>query len=165
MELVIGFGGNVGDVASAFAAARAELGSRGRVIQSSGLYRTRAVGPERQPDFLNATVLLTWPGPPGQLLDVCLDLERRAGRVRRAGERWAPRTLDLDLLLADGLVCRGPRLALPHPRLAQRGFALLPAADVAPDWVIPGDGRSLRQLADERVTGDPTGVERLAERW
>jgi 2-amino-4-hydroxy-6-hydroxymethyldihydropteridine diphosphokinase len=96
------------------------------------------------------------------LLGACLDLERQAGRVRVAGDRWGPRPLDLDLLIADGLVCRGPRLELPHPRLLERAFALVPAAEVAGGWRHPLDGRSLAELA---AACDRTGMEAVAVRW
>lgn len=165
MQVVIGFGGNVGDVGDAFRAARARLEEAARVLRASAWYRTRAVGPPGQPDYVNAAVLVEWPGRPIGLLDLCQELERAAGRDRAVERRWGPRTLDLDLLVADRVVCRGPRLRLPHPRVGERAFALVPAADVAPEWVLPPDGCTLarhveRLSADERAT-----VSCVPERW
>jgi len=165
MQIVIGLGGNVGDVESAFRAARTRLADAARIVCSSGLYRTRAVGPPGQSDYLNAGVLVAWPGRPHALLDLCQELEAAAGRDRKVERRWGPRTLDLDLLVADGVVCRGPRLRLPHPRLAERAFALVPAAEVAPDWVLPSDGRTLAGGVDGLPAAERATVARLAGRW
>ncbi len=165
MQVVIGCGGNLGDVENAFRRARARLTAAARLVGSSGLYRTRAVGPPDQPDYLNAAVLVRWPGRPTALLDLCQQLEAAAGRDRTVERRWGPRTLDLDLLVADGIVCRGPRLRLPHPRLAERAFALVPAADVAPDWVLPPGARTLADLVNGLSAVDRATVVRLAGRW
>jgi 2-amino-4-hydroxy-6-hydroxymethyldihydropteridine diphosphokinase len=92
-----------------------------------------------QPDFINAVVALQTTLGPHDLLDALLDLERAAGRTRD-GERWGPRTLDLDLLHMVGVSLSTPRLTLPHPRLAERAFVLLPLAEVAPALSIPHVG-------------------------
>lgn len=165
MEVVVGFGGNVGDVEVAFRAARAGLSGAMRLLGVSGLYRTRAVGPSGQPDYLNAAVRVDWPGRPSVLLDLCGELELAAGRDRTTEVRWGPRALDLDLLAADRVVCRGPRLELPHPRLRERGFALVPAAEVAPAWVHPLDGRRLAELARCLSEDDRAAVTRTSSRW
>jgi 2-amino-4-hydroxy-6-hydroxymethyldihydropteridine diphosphokinase len=162
MDVVVGLGGNSGNVADAFETARARLADVGTVLAVSSVYRSMPVGRTDQPKFLNAALRCAWPGGAGSLLGACLDLERQAGRVRVAGDRWGPRPLDLDLLIADGLVCRGPRLELPHPRLLERAFALVPAAEVAGGWRHPLDGRSLAELA---AACDRTGMEAVAVRW
>jgi 2-amino-4-hydroxy-6-hydroxymethyldihydropteridine diphosphokinase len=154
LDVLVGLGGNLGDPRAAFAAALAALAGTGEVVATSGLWRTRPVGPA-QPDYLNAVILIGWPGEPRSLLARCLELERAAGRDRSSAPRWGARPLDLDLLLARGLVWRGPDLELPHPRLHERAFALVPAAEVAPGWVHPVVGLTLAELADAVRRADP----------
>ena len=147
MRLIIGFGGNLGDPAAAFAGALDALADEGWVLSTSRLWQTRAVGPA-QPDYLNAAAVIHWPGDLVTLLAHCRELEVAAGRDRATEERWGPRVLDLDLLLVDGVVCRGPELEVPHPRFHERRFALEPAAEVAPEWVHPLLDRSVSELAE-----------------
>ena len=163
MRLLIGLGGNQGEPRTAFDRARAALAEDGTVLECSSLYRTAPVGPP-QPEYLNAVLLLETRRPPLALLDRCQAIEAAAGRDRTAERRWGPRALDLDLLLADRLVHRGARLVLPHPRLAERAFALVPAAEIAPEWVHPIVGRPLAALAAEVLRRDPAAVQRLG-RW
>lgn len=146
MRLILGLGGNVGDVPSAFRGALEGLGEVHAIRALSALYRSAPVGPP-QPRFWNMAVVLELRTPLGALLDLCQELEEAAGRDREREVRWGPRPLDLDLLLGEGVVCRGPRLELPHPRLLERAFALVPAAEVAPDWRVPGQPAPLRTLA------------------
>ncbi len=156
MRVLIGFGGNLGDTRHAFTHALTGLAERSRVVAVSGLFTSRAVGPP-QPDYLNAAAVFEVGDSLSRLLAWCLALEAAAGRVRD-GERWGPRTLDLDLLLVPDLVCRGPALILPHPRLHERHFALAPAAEVAPDWVHPLLGCTVAKLAVVAANLDPTLV-------
>ncbi|HSN55549.1 MAG TPA: 2-amino-4-hydroxy-6-hydroxymethyldihydropteridine diphosphokinase [Candidatus Sulfomarinibacteraceae bacterium] len=153
-EIVVGLGANLGDPPSAFAVALAGFAREGRVVAVSSLWRTRPVGPA-QPDYLNAAVRVAWPNGPWRLLESCRALELAAGRRRTDEARWGPRVLDLDLLIARDLVARGPRLELPHPRLAERAFALVPAAEVAPGWEHPLLSRTLAELAAAAVADDP----------
>lgn len=159
MNIVLGLGGNVGDVRSAFDRAVAALGECPGVAicDRSSLWRTAAVGPE-QPNYINAAILVALEISPRDLLRVCQGIERAAGRDRRAETRWGPRTLDLDLLIADTVVCRGPVLELPHPRLAERAFALVPAAEVAPGWIHPLEDRTLAELAEKVRSETPEGI-------
>ena len=147
MHLVIGLGGNVGDVPRAFAAAAAGLARELRVLARSGLWRSAPLGPE-QPDYCNAALLVESEVHPRTVLALTQRLEAAAGRERAHAERWGPRPLDLDLLLAPGLVVESAALTLPHPRLAERRFALAPAAEVAPEWLHPRRHRTLAELAD-----------------
>lgn len=105
----------------------------------SRLFRTPPWGVLNQPDFINAVAQVETSLPPRGLLDALLAIETQAGRVR--GARNGPRVLDLDLLLYGDLRLDEPGLALPHPRLHQRAFVLLPLADVAPTLDVPGRGR------------------------
>jgi 2-amino-4-hydroxy-6-hydroxymethyldihydropteridine diphosphokinase len=109
------------------------------LIARSRLYRTPPWGVIEQPDFINAVALLETSLPPRGLLEALLAIESRAGRVR--GVRNGPRTLDLDLLLYGDSKLQEPGLDLPHPRLHQRAFVLLPLNDVAPKLEVPGQGR------------------------
>lgn len=145
MLVVVGLGGNLGDPPTAFSAALRELDRRHPVVALSSLYRSPAEGPS-QPDYLNAAAVVDADLSPRRMLAVLHRLEAAAGRDRGREVRWGPRPLDLDLLLAEHLVCRGPRLTLPHPRLDRRAFALAPAAEVAPSWVHPLRGVTLLDL-------------------
>jgi 2-amino-4-hydroxy-6-hydroxymethyldihydropteridine diphosphokinase len=162
MRLIIGLGGNIGDPAAAFARALDALGDQAWILFTSRLWITRAVGPE-QPDYLNAAAVIHWPGDLHALLARCRELEEAAGRDRTTEKRWGPRVLDLDLLLADGIVCRGPGLEVPHPRFHERRFALEPAAEVAPEWVHPLLGLTVSELAEAARPAVDDGAVRALE--
>ncbi len=157
LHVVIGFGANLGDPPASFADALEGLGRIGEVVSVSRVWRTRAVGPD-QPDYCNAAALIDWPGGPTNLLRACLGLEASAGRNRDAEDRWGPRILDLDLLIVRDLVWRSPELELPHPRFHERAFALVPAAEVAPDWLHPTTGRTIAELADRAQAANPNAL-------
>ena len=113
-------------------------------LRVASLYRTAAVSPIPQPDYLNTAVLASTFLEPGELLALAKALELAAGR--RRGERFGPRPLDVDLLLYGGLQSSGPELTLPHPRLRERRFVLEPLAEIAPDLQIPPDNATARAL-------------------
>lgn len=150
-DAYVALGSNLGDSRATFAGAIEALGALpgSRLTGRSRIYRTPPWGRTDQPDFLNAVVRLHTSLAPHVLLDALMAIERRFGRMRD-GERWGPRTLDLDLLHMDGIALDDSRLTLPHPRVAEREFVLLPLADLAPDLVLPGQGRvgDLLQLVD-----------------
>jgi len=104
----------------------------------SALYRSAPVGYAAQPDFINAVVLLETALSAPDLLQSLLNIERDCGRIREF--RNAPRTLDLDLLLYGDLIMHEAGLTLPHPRMHERAFVLLPLLEIAPDCIIPGKG-------------------------
>ncbi len=144
--IYVALGGNLGDVQATFLAALRQLTAEvGPQIERSRLYRTRALLPPEdvtpQPPYLNAVCRLHGVQSPLALLAMLQRLERAAGRVR-AG-RWAPRSLDLDLLLVGELRLTTPQLQLPHPRLHLRPFVLRPLADLAPRLQIPGQDKSV----------------------
>lgn len=122
----------------------------------SPIYQTVAIGPP-QPDYLNACALISTCHDPKTLLSLFLEIEATFGRVRH--ERWGPRLLDLDLLLFDDLILEEPGLQIPHPRMAERAFVLVPLADVAPNWIEPSSGRSITTLLQQV---DCSGVKRLS---
>lgn len=117
-----------------------------RVVARSSLYRSPPLGPADQPDYINAVAKLATSLNPQALLDCLLRIERSHGRIRE-GEKWGPRTLDLDLLLYGNETRNDPRLKLPHPGISQRVFVLAPLMELDPDLVIPGHGRVDQLLA------------------
>ena len=142
----IGLGSNLGQSRQTLAGAIAALNIHPQieVTARSPWYRTTPVGGPPQPDFLNGCALLQTTLTPTALLRVLLQVEKQFGRERR--ERWGPRTLDLDLLLYEDLVLATPELTLPHPRMGDRPFVLVPLAEIAPNWQHPVCGRSIRAL-------------------
>ncbi|MCE7032649.1 2-amino-4-hydroxy-6-hydroxymethyldihydropteridine diphosphokinase [Lysobacter sp. GX 14042] len=157
VEAVVGLGSNQGDSVLLLRDALASLDALAhtRIVRASRYYRTPAWGVEDQPDFVNAAALLQTRLEPPELLAAMLEIERGAGRTRRAdgGDRWGPRTLDLDLLLHGGRITALPGLSVPHPHLHLRAFALVPLLEVAPDALIPGIGP-----ARDRLAGLATGA-------
>lgn len=133
----LSLGGNVGDVAAAFAQALAELNATQgvRVAAASGIWRTPPWGKTDQADFLNMAALVETTLDAHALLALCQRIEREAGRERH--ERWGPRTLDLDLIAFDDVVSDEAALILPHPRAHERAFVLVPLAEIAPDLRLP----------------------------
>jgi 2-amino-4-hydroxy-6-hydroxymethyldihydropteridine diphosphokinase len=142
MRAYVALGSNLGDSQQQLLDAIEALAGlpNTRVLARSRFYRTPPWGMLDQPEFLNAVVVLETPLLPHDLLDALLGIERDAGR-ERGGERWGPRTLDLDLLHVDGKTVSDERLTLPHPHIAERAFVLLPLSELSPDLEIPGRGR------------------------
>ncbi len=117
-----------------------------RIVAVSSFYRTPPLGPQDQPDYLNAAVVLDTALDAETLLDNTQRIELQQGRVRKA-ERWGPRTLDLDIMLYGNEVINTPRLIVPHYDMKNRGFMLWPLFEVAPDLTFP-DGIPLRDILD-----------------
>jgi 2-amino-4-hydroxy-6-hydroxymethyldihydropteridine diphosphokinase len=140
----IGLGSNLGDRQATLRTAVQRLETWGRVTGISSLYETEPVGYLEQPPFLNAVVALESELAPGELLRALLGIERDLGRKRSFPN--APRTLDLDLLLVDEVTLDSTALTLPHPRLHERAFVLVPLAELAPDMVHPRSGETVREL-------------------
>ncbi len=174
----IGMGGNLaswaGPPESTLAAAALRLVSLGQVARRSSLYSTAPVGFDAQPRFVNAVVALKTELKPRELLEELMAIEQEFGRDRSAGIANGPRTLDLDILLFGELEISAPELEIPHPRLAERAFVLVPLNEIAPQLVVPGYGKSVENLFAEllqapenkpdavvRVESDCWGVSRL----
>ena len=117
-----------------------------RIVAVSSFYRTPPLGPQDQPDYLNAAVLLETALDAEALLDNTQRIELQQGRVRKA-ERWGPRTLDLDIMLFGHETINTERLTVPHYDMKNRGFMLWPLFEVAPDLIFP-DGIPLRTILD-----------------
>ena len=138
-------GSNLGDRAALLHAAQARLAATaGEVVTASALYETAAWGREDQPAFLNQALALRTALSAEQLLERCLAAERQAGRERL--EHWGSRTLDVDILFYGPAIIDQPTLAVPHPRLAGRRFALVPLAEIAPQLRHPQLGLSVAEL-------------------
>ncbi len=138
----VGLGSNLADPQNQVRQALAALDrlAATRLLAASALYVTAPVGPQDQPDFVNAVARLSTQLSPMELLAALLTIEAAQGR-RRDGTRWGPRTLDLDLLLHGNVELDLPGLRLPHPEIYRRAFVLVPLADVAPLRLpIPGQG-------------------------
>lgn len=155
----IALGSNQDDPAAQVTRAFSELRRlpRSQLRACSSLYRSVPLGPQDQPAFINAVAMLDTLLEPDTLLDALQDIERRAGRVRKA-ERWGPRILDLDLLLYADQMIDTPRLQVPHYHMHARSFVLYPLAELAADLLMP-DGTSLQRLLDACPTA---GIERLS---
>ena len=140
MHAWVGLGANLGRPAESLRRAAAALGTlpETRVLALSRLYRTPAWGRLDQPDFVNAAALLQTRLAPQQLLEALLRIEREAGRERDADARWGPRVLDLDLLLYEGMKSESFLLTLPHPRIHERAFVMVPLLDLFPSGRAPG---------------------------
>jgi 2-amino-4-hydroxy-6-hydroxymethyldihydropteridine diphosphokinase len=141
----IALGSNIGDSHTILSGAIDAIAQTPgiRLISQSSFYRTKAVGPP-QPDYLNGCVLLQVEMIPELLLEILLKIENKFGRLR--GERWGPRTLDLDILLYSDRIIETPKLQIPHPRMRERAFVLVPLAEIAPDWVDPVSGLTIKEL-------------------
>ncbi len=139
-------GSNLGDRRSNLERAAAALAATCVVRRVSSCFSTEPVGYTNQPWFLNVALELETALEPMGLLDLCLEIESSLGRERPFPE--APRTLDLDILLVGDLIIDEPRLRIPHPRMAERKFVLVPMVEIAPDAVHPVLHKTMRELLD-----------------
>jgi 2-amino-4-hydroxy-6-hydroxymethyldihydropteridine diphosphokinase len=148
----IGLGANLpgpaGSPDATVAAAVERIASLGRIVARSSLYSTAPVGFQDQPRFLNAVIGIETSLNPRELLSSLLDIEREFGRDRSAGIANGPRTLDLDILLFGDLVISEPDLNIPHPRLQERAFVLVPLNEIAPQARDPRSGACVSQLVE-----------------
>lgn len=143
-EVYIGLGSNLDGPHDQLDRALRSLSTSSDIelVAVSDRYQTPPIGPS-QPDYINAVAQLQTSLSPEALLDRFQSIEQQQDRVRTL--RWGPRTLDLDILLYDNMHCDTERLTIPHPRMAERGFVLLPLADINRDLTLPG-GKTVSQL-------------------
>ena len=140
----IALGTNLADRRANLQAAMDALPPTVKVLQASSLYQTAPWGLADQPAFLNMVLRGETRLSPAQLLNFLKRLEVKLGRLPSV--RWGPRLIDMDILFYDDRVIHTPRLAIPHPRLHERGFVLVPLADIAPDFVHPVLKKTIRDL-------------------
>lgn len=156
----VALGANIGEplrrIEAGFAALAALPGTR--LTARSSLYRSAPVGYADQPDFINAVAMIETALDPHALLDALLAIERAQGRVRDFPN--APRTLDLDIVLYGDLVLREPGLTIPHARMLERAFVMLPLAEIAPGMAVPGHG-SVGDLAARLDAGSVAQLQRM----
>ena len=155
-----------GTPAATLAAAVRRLSKLGTIVQRSSLYSTEPVGFADQPRFLNAVVALETDLSPGTLLNKLLAIEKELGRDRTAGIPNGPRTLDLDILMIGGLELNEPGLELPHPRMSERAFVLIPLVEIAPHLLIPGFEKTVSEIVHTLQTnrkGDIDAVMRIED--
>lgn len=155
----LGLGGNIGDPPAAMAQALAMFASHpdGRLLAVSDLYSTPPWGKTDQADFFNCCALIETTLTAEGLLDLCLDIERGMKRVR--AERWGPRTIDIDVLTFGDDSIQTERVEVPHPRMTERAFVLLPLADIAPGMTVNG-----RTVSYWLGTVETTGIRRANEK-
>lgn len=159
-EALIALGGNVGDVRTTLRKA-IEIFCDGEEVwlrKRSSDYKTPPWGVTDQPPFVNAAIAVATGLEPRALLERAHAVERIFGRNRASEERWGPRTLDIDLIAYDDLVLNEPDLVLPHPRLFERAFVLVPLAEIAPDRQVAGT-----RIADAAQRAEKAGIERLSD--
>jgi 2-amino-4-hydroxy-6-hydroxymethyldihydropteridine diphosphokinase len=136
LDVVLGLGSNLGDRLMTLQRAASELASVGAIRGKSAVYESEPVGPP-QPRFLNAAVRCASPLAPEELMAAILHIERHLGRARPDPIRWGPRTIDIDVLWSASGPIDTPQLSVPHPRLRERSFALVPLLEVAPEACDP----------------------------
>ena len=154
----LGLGSNLGDRLGFLREGLKNLEDSGvRMVRVSSIYDTDPVGFREQESFLNAAAEVNWDGEPRDLLERCLAVEEAMGRERRV--RNGPRTLDIDILLCGNRVCREAGLEIPHPRLHERRFVLVPLEEIAPGIVHPLLSLTVRELLARCL--DPSGVRKL----
>ena len=150
----IGAGANLGEPVRQIRQAQDALQKSPGIefLGASSLYRTQPVGPVEQPPFINAVFALECNASPRELLALLLEIERNMGRVRK--ERWGPRVIDLDLLFFGEEIIKEQGLEVPHPRLHERRFVLVPLTEVAPGFVHPVIKKSVSELLASLPAGD-----------
>jgi 2-amino-4-hydroxy-6-hydroxymethyldihydropteridine diphosphokinase len=159
VEALIGIGGNLGDTRAIIDRAIASFcdGVDVMLQARSSDYRTPPWGMTAQLPFVNACIAVETELPPRELMARAQRTERAFGRDRAREQRWGPRILDIDLLTYDDLLLRDPDLILPHPRLFERAFVLVPLAEISPERIIAG-----RKVSEAISQLDTAGIERLA---
>jgi 2-amino-4-hydroxy-6-hydroxymethyldihydropteridine diphosphokinase len=159
-SVLIALGGNVGDVRQTFRKAIANICGMAQavLVARSSDYATPPWGDENQDRFVNACIEIDTRLDPHALLFTLHKIETKFGRDRSSETRWGPRTLDLDLIAYDDAVLDRPELTLPHPRLFERAFVLVPLAEIAPDRMIAG-----RTPAEALAGLSTAGIERLPD--
>jgi 2-amino-4-hydroxy-6-hydroxymethyldihydropteridine diphosphokinase len=141
----LGIGSNQGNREENLDRAIEMLSQRMRVVKVSSVYDTEPLDNPNQPRFLNMVCEVSTRLTPEGLLVLAKGIESKMGRVGKTGQ---PRIIDIDILLYGNIVMNTPDLVIPHPRMTRRAFVLVPLAEIAPDLVLPGDGRTVKELRE-----------------
>jgi 2-amino-4-hydroxy-6-hydroxymethyldihydropteridine diphosphokinase len=159
-NVIIALGGNVGDVRATFKKAIAHICgmAQAALLARSSDYVTPPWGKQDQPRFINACIEIETSLDPHALMFTLHRIEQKFGRDRAKEQRWGPRSLDLDLIAYDDVQLDKPELTLPHPRLFERAFVLVPLAEIMPDRVIAG-----QRVSDALARLSIDGIERLPD--
>ena len=159
-QVLLGLGGNIGNVTDNMYGALKILGDNANVEinKVSSIYETPPWGIAEQPVFLNICALVSTTLDPRSLLQLCLDAERALKRERIV--KWGPRTVDVDILLMEGIAYNSQELTIPHPRIRQRAFVLVPLAQIAAHWDLDGKsiGRWRQECDDEGIIKIQSGI-------
>ncbi len=157
MRVYIGLGSNLEDPKAQILTAIEDIRAiqQTSLVELSSLYRSPPMGPQDQPDYINAVIGVDTELTPHALLDALQQIEQKHGRIRK--RHWGERTLDLDILLFADKVIQDTRLTVPHPGIADRAFVLYPLAEIAPDLQIPGLG----SLAEIQAGCPPDGLQQV----
>jgi 2-amino-4-hydroxy-6-hydroxymethyldihydropteridine diphosphokinase len=159
-DVLIALGGNVGDIRATFKKAIANICgmAQAALLARSSDYATPPWGEEHQARFVNACIEIETTLDPHALLFTLHKVEQKFGRDRAKEQRWGPRSLDLDLIAYDDVSLDKPELTLPHPRLFERAFVLVPLAEIVPERMIAG-----RRVKDALANLSTDGIERLPD--
>lgn len=159
----LGLGSNLGNRMAFLRGGRDLLISRRDIILTlfAGIYEAKAIGgPPESPSFLNTVLQIQTSLQPYELLEVCLEVEEQFGRTR--GSHWAPRTMDIDILMYADLILTDERLTVPHPRLTERAFVLVPLSQIATDIMHPVSQKTIGELASECPGTDDVALVRTS---
>lgn len=156
MEITVIFGSNTGLRQATIEKAIALLSARaGTVIRSSSYYETEPWGFECKETFLNRVVIFETNCTPETFMQICLETEKQLGRIRHTGPRYQSRCIDIDILFCESEILNTPHLTVPHPRICQRNFVLVPLEEIMPGFRHPVTGKTIQQiLAESSDTSD-----------
>ena len=149
-KTVILLGGNVGNTELVFQEANVHIDQDlGRIVKESSVYRTDAWGVEDQPAYLNQVIVVETNLSPQEVLAGCLSIEKKLGRDREEEKRWHSRILDLDVLFYENEIINTEDLIVPHPRISERNFVLVPLSEIMPEYLHPVHNKTIREILKE----------------
>lgn len=147
MHAYLSLGSNIGDRLENLANARKALNDKFKIIKESSIYETAPWGYEDQPDFLNQVIEIDVQLPPAEFLRIIKDIEKKLGREKSF--KYGPRNIDIDILTYGNLVYHSGRLSIPHPKLGERAFVVIPLEEIAPKFRHPVTDRDIRSMSEE----------------
>lgn len=151
-NVVLSLGGNQGNVIQSFENAISLIeGEIGKLTKSSSLYQTSAWGVHNQPDFLNQVIEITTTLNPTECLNICMEIEKKLGRVRNKTNRWKERVIDIDILFYNEAIISLPDLEIPHPQIPYRKFILIPLMEIMPHFIHPVLKKTIKFLSKSCV--------------